>query len=88
MASNGRNDTKRYVSGHRLPVSLPLSRAGRSAAAVDMHAAFVAQLLVSIPAAGGATDHAREHQADSAYRGVEASDAKRMPMGYRKALSA
>lgn len=88
MALNGRNDTKRYVSGHRLPVSLPLSRAGRPAATLDMPAAFVAQLLTSVPSNGGPVGPARENQADRAYRGVEASDRKRLPMGYRKALSA
>lgn len=88
MASSGRNDTKRYVSGHRLPVSLPLSRAARTPAALDMPAAFVAQLLTSAPANGRPADRARENHADRAYRGVEASDRKRLPMGYRKAVSA
>ncbi|RDE07591.1 hypothetical protein [Pelagibacterium lacus] len=78
---NGTKDAKRIVTGHRLPVSLPLPRPVPAVARPP--APFLAQLLATAPmrpAAGGA-------MADSAYRHAEGSDAKRMPMGYRKTLT-
>lgn len=79
----GKSDTKRTVSAHRLPVSLPLARAKPHVSGAPQ-AAFLTQLLVSPQrlSSSGAP------QAFSAYRDVEASDHKRMPMGYRKAVSA
>lgn len=78
---NGTKDAKRIVTGHRLPVSLPLPRPVSPAARPP--APFLTQLLATAPArpaAGGA-------MADSAYRHAESSDAKHLPLGYRKALT-
>ncbi|SDG13586.1 hypothetical protein [Pelagibacterium luteolum] len=80
---SGTGDTKRYVSAHRLPVSLPLARPKPSTAGAPQ-AAFLTQLLGTPQRTGGQS----APQAFSTYRSVETSDLKRMPMGYRKALSA
>ena len=51
---------------------------------------FLAQLLSThqaSPLAGPEVD-ARDRDASSTYRKVEASDVKRLPLGYRKSLSA
>lgn len=67
----------RTVSAHRLPVSLPLPRSARP----TPQAAFITQLL-------GSGVVARETQATERYRLAEASDKRRMPVGYRKSVSA
>lgn len=79
----GEGDTKRYISTHRLPVSLPFTRSKANIAGAPQ-AAFLTQLLGTPQRAVGQP----APQAFSTYRSVETSDLKRMPMGYRKTLSA
>ncbi|WP_338608945.1 hypothetical protein V6617_02785 [Pelagibacterium nitratireducens] len=78
---------KRTISGHRLPVSLSVPRARPSLAGSAPQAAFLAQLIDSARASTPASP-SRESRASQFYRAIETSDLKRLPMGYRKSVSA
>ena len=71
--------SKRYISAHRLPVSVPLPRVPRPS---PMPAAFLVQLMnAPLPVA-------RDEQASQHYRSAETSDVRRLPVGYRKSVLA
>lgn len=78
---------KRTISGHHLPVSLSVPRARPSLARSSLQAAFLAQLIESARA-GTSASASRETRASQFYRSAETSDHKRVPMGYRKSVSA
>lgn len=78
-------DIKRIVSAHRLPVSLPLPRSNRPTL---QPAAFLTQLLESAMPPADAPMVTRESEAARRYLLTETSDRRRMPVGYRKSVSA
>ena len=78
---------KRTISGHRLPVNLSVPHARPSLARSAPQAAFLAQLIESARA-GTSASASRETRASQFYRSAETSDQKRVPMGYRKSVSA
>lgn len=85
---NGHKDHKRNISAHNLPMGIALPR--RTPARDKPAAAFLTQLLATRDAAP--LERVRLGNAGNAaaslYRRVETSDVKRVPMGYRKTLSA
>jgi hypothetical protein len=81
------NSEKRTISGHHLPVSLSVPRARPSLSRSAPPAAFLAQLIESART-GAPASTAQETLASQFYRSTEASDLKRVPMGYRKSVSA
>lgn len=78
---------KRTISGHRLPVSLSVPRAKPSLAGSAPQATFLAQMIESARV-GTPAPPSRESPASQFYRAIETSDLKRVPMGYRKSVSA
>lgn len=83
-----RQDHRRNISAHRLPVRLESMRPRLRENAPQ--STFLAQLLAGMPAtarAGRGVDPGK-HRADAVYRQTETSDVKRVPAGYRKSLDA
>lgn len=79
--------SKRHISAHRLPVSLPLPRARPPSDAPA--AAFLVQLMEPPrKVATITTPVSRDTLASQRYRSAETSDVKRVPMGYRKSVIA
>lgn len=77
--------SKRSISAHRLPVSLPVPRAPRPLRVPP--APFLAQLM-DAPHSMASLPLSRDGLASQRYRSTEASDVKRVPMGYRKSVLA
>lgn len=80
----------RPISAHRLPVSLGTPMPRPSLAASRPAAAFLAQLLATRENLPDQRKSGRTvgSEASGAYRRTESIDVKRMPMGWRKSLSA
>lgn len=86
---NGSDTKKRSISAHNLPIGLVAPRPRVDGArAARPASAFLAQLLATRENAPLMRAPRRESVATITYRSVEVSDVKRMPMGYRKTLSA
>jgi hypothetical protein len=87
---NGSETKKRNISAHNLPISLGGPRPRPEMSRPGPASAFLAQLLATRENAplARARGQERETLATRTYRTVEASDIKRMPVGYRKTLSA
>lgn len=86
---NGESE-KRTISAHNLPIAIGRPAPRPSLARIATQSAFVAQLIATRDAVPiqRARRRASDSEASSAYRLTNALDTKRIPLGYRKALSA
>lgn len=78
-------EKNRHISAHNLPMEPSAFRERRGALRNRPAAAFLTQLLIAPAPSAPAS---ASHPATRAYESVEHSDEKRLPAGYRKALSA
>ncbi|WP_404401582.1 hypothetical protein [Pelagibacterium halotolerans] len=86
---NGESE-KRIISAHNLPMAVERSAQRPPIVRIVTQSAFTAQLIATRDAMPiqRARRRASDGEASSAYRRTDTLDVKRLPMGYRKTLSA